>query len=100
MVQIPSSLLHSMLEHESIQLLDLSMLVCVDARFEARQDFGLSIRKQDPSATPLWTPNTIIGIIFFNFFNCFFFKKGPFPASFPLFLSFHYTVDSKQMFNI
>ena len=30
----------------------------------------------------------------------YFFKNGPFPASFSLFLSFHYTVDSKQMFNI
>ena len=27
-------------------------------------------------------------------------KNGPFPASFSLFLSFQYTVDSKQMFNI
>ena len=38
-------------------------------------------------------------------FSCFsikmfFFKNGPFPASFSLFLSFQYTVDSKQMFNI
>ena len=30
----------------------------------------------------------------------FFFKYGPFPASFSLFSSFQYTVDSKQMFNI
>ena len=30
----------------------------------------------------------------------FFFKNGPFPASFSLFLSFQYTVDSKQMFNL
>ena len=29
-----------------------------------------------------------------------FFKNGPFPASFSLFSSFQYTVDSKQMFNI
>ena len=29
----------------------------------------------------------------------FFLKNGPFPASFSLFLSFQYTVDSKQMFN-
>ena len=28
-----------------------------------------------------------------------FFKNGPFPVSFSLFLSFQYTVDSKQMFN-
>ena len=28
------------------------------------------------------------------------FKNGPFPASFSLFSSFQYTVDSKQMFNI
>ena len=27
-------------------------------------------------------------------------KNGPFPATFSLFLSFKYTVDSKQMFNI
>ena len=27
------------------------------------------------------------------------FKNGPFPASFSLFSSFQYTVDSKQMFN-
>ena len=30
----------------------------------------------------------------------FLFFKGPFPASFSLFSSFQYTVDSKQMFNI
>ena len=30
----------------------------------------------------------------------FFYKNGPFPASFSLFLSFQYTVDSKQMFDI
>ena len=30
----------------------------------------------------------------------YFFKNGPYPASFSLFLSFQYTVDSKQMFNI
>ena len=29
----------------------------------------------------------------------FFKKNGPFPSSFSLFLSFQYTVDSKQMFN-
>ena len=29
-----------------------------------------------------------------------FYKNGPFPASFSLFSSFQYTVDSKQMFNI
>ena len=29
-----------------------------------------------------------------------FFLNGPFPASFSLFLSFQYTVDSEQMFNI
>ena len=29
-----------------------------------------------------------------------FFLNGPFPTSFSLFLSFQYTVDSKQMFNI
>ena len=29
-----------------------------------------------------------------------FFKNGPFPASFSIFSSFQYTVDSKQMFNI
>ena len=29
-----------------------------------------------------------------------FFKNGPFPASFSLFSSFQYTVDSKQLFNI
>ena len=29
----------------------------------------------------------------------FFLKNGPFPASFSLFLSFQYTVDSKQMFD-
>ena len=28
------------------------------------------------------------------------FLNGPFPASFSLFLSFQYTVDSKQMFNV
>ena len=32
-------------------------------------------------------------------FHCFF-LNGPFPASFSLFSSFRYTVDSKQMFNI
>ena len=30
----------------------------------------------------------------------YFFKNGPFPASFSLFSSFQYTVDSKQMFNV
>ena len=29
-----------------------------------------------------------------------FLKNGPFPASFSLFSSFQYTVESKQMFNI
>ena len=33
-------------------------------------------------------------------FNTHFLKNGPFPASFSLFLSFQYTVDSKQMFDI
>ena len=32
--------------------------------------------------------------------NQIFLKNGPFPASFSLFSSFQYTVDSKQMFNI
>ena len=32
--------------------------------------------------------------------NVFFLKNGPFPASFSLFSSFQYTVDSKQMFDI
>ena len=32
--------------------------------------------------------------------NNFFFWNGPFPVSFSLFLSFQYTVDSIQMFNI
>ena len=35
-----------------------------------------------------------------NLINLLFFLKGPFPASFSLFSSFQYTVDSKQMFNI
>ena len=33
-------------------------------------------------------------------FMIYFFLNGPFPASFSLFLSFQYTVDSKQLFNI
>ena len=39
--------------------------------------------------------------VFYSFQNTLlFFLNGPFPASFSLFLSFQYTVDSKQMFNI
>ena len=37
-----------------------------------------------------------------SYVNCaiLFFSNGPFPASFSVFSSFQYTVDSKQMFNI
>ena len=35
-----------------------------------------------------------------TFVRIFFKKNGPYPASFSLFLSFQYTVDSKQMVNI